>query len=750
MTKTLLPNYFLIFFSLLFLKDIQAQGWEIATQHPSVLMNDIQMLADGETGYAVGGDLQGGAYLSVIYKTTDGGDSWDLLYFPAFNVVKLNSVHFVNPEKGFVVGNDGKIYFTFNGGGLWTSIPSGTTRMLQKVFFANENVGWICGGRFDGNSFLILKTTDGGLTWTDLSFGTAAYSTEEIYFLDENTGWMSGQMSNLEPHIHKTTDGGLTWIRQTLPYQDINMGIPDIRFATSQKGWAATSSIYDSGPILYTENGGDNWNIQSYTGMHYHRLAIRDSMNIAINAVRILSPGNHQVLVSEDGGFNWDFYTPPVRNYTGGIEYQGDNIWMAVKQSALFKSEDRGATWDKTVSSALFQTIAWANPSHGWVGSGHPFGIQPFCLRTTDGGNSWFEDKNAPGGSQVTFVDENHGWILEEGNGAGIWRTINGGQNWNLFSIGGGSAYIGGISFLDAQKGWAYGSDGTVRHTQDGGQTWIAQNLGVGSLFVQEVQFLDENVGYAAGGFGSGTSFIAQTVNGGQSWILQNPATPEQVLDIFFLDELEGWAVTVSGKIQKTEDAGMTWNLIGWVDHDFAEKIVMVDQQNGYLLARNTTGALSSGGGYIYKTTDGGASWDFDYHNPWPHSSIADITVQPQTGVVWACGDHHSVLYYGNLTGTKVQSHLLDFQLSQNYPNPFSNLTRIPYEIKSKSTVRISIYDATGNLVKLLANENQIPGEYQIHWDGKHENGRQMPNGVYFLIMEAGGQVKALEMTMVR
>ncbi|NOR17412.1 T9SS type A sorting domain-containing protein [candidate division WOR-3 bacterium] len=71
--------------------------------------------------------------------------------------------------------------------------------------------------------------------------------------------------------------------------------------------------------------------------------------------------------------------------------------------------------------------------------------------------------------------------------------------------------------------------------------------------------------------------------------------------------------------------------------------------------------------------------------------------------------------------------------LSQSYPNPFSSNTTISYQLPSDCHVCVRIYNIAGELVQTLRSKNQKPGHYTVCWNGKDENGKQLPSGVYFV-----------------
>jgi hypothetical protein len=72
------------------------------------------------------------------------------------------------------------------------------------------------------------------------------------------------------------------------------------------------------------------------------------------------------------------------------------------------------------------------------------------------------------------------------------------------------------------------------------------------------------------------------------------------------------------------------------------------------------------------------------------------------------------------------------FRLNQNYPNPFNPNTVIPFDLKENSQVSLIIYNALGQKVKTLVNENLSVGTHKISWDARNDFGRKVSSGIYF------------------
>ena len=79
--------------------------------------------------------------------------------------------------------------------------------------------------------------------------------------------------------------------------------------------------------------------------------------------------------------------------------------------------------------------------------------------------------------------------------------------------------------------------------------------------------------------------------------------------------------------------------------------------------------------------------------------------------------------------------------LLQNYPNPFNPETWIPYQLSEDTSVSVSIYDTTGQLVRTLSLGFQSAGFYNsraraAYWDGRNAVGERVASGVYFYKLE--------------
>lgn len=89
-------------------------------------------------------------------------------------------------------------------------------------------------------------------------------------------------------------------------------------------------------------------------------------------------------------------------------------------------------------------------------------------------------------------------------------------------------------------------------------------------------------------------------------------------------------------------------------------------------------------------------------------------------------------------------------ELLQNYPNPFNPETTIKFTIDKQKDVSLIVYNLLGERVKTLLNGEKQKGVYEITWNGKNENGTQLPSGIYFLRFEADGTQFLKKLVMLK
>lgn len=196
------------------------------------------------TGFAiVGGSIGTTGNCGSVYKTIDGGISWNKTH-SSYEILDedLYCIDFVNQDTGFVSGgyNFDAIFRTINGGIDWIKVADISCGQIQ---FLNSKVGY---GRNVGNLYnRIYKTIDGGNNWT------STFEIDEdikcFHFITEDNGYFVGDNSLM----YKTTDGGDTWLELDIPYEYYEF----VKFYSNQIGYI----LDEEGKLYKTNDGGETW-----------------------------------------------------------------------------------------------------------------------------------------------------------------------------------------------------------------------------------------------------------------------------------------------------------------------------------------------------------------------------------------------------------------------------------------------------------------------------------------------------------
>lgn len=102
------------------------------------------------------------------------------------------------------------------------------------------------------------------------------------------------------------------------------------------------------------------------------------------------------------------------------------------------------------------------------------------------------------------------------------------------------------------------------------------------------------------------------------------------------------------------------------------------------------------------------------------------------------------------VAGAEVEVAPARFALEPNYPNPFNPSTRLRYALDDLQEVRLVIYNVTGQQVRVLVDQAQGPGNYEVTWDARDASGFSVAPGLYLYRLEAEGQVAVGKMMLAK
>ncbi len=117
----------------------------------------------------------------------------------------------------------------------------------------------------------------------------------------------------------------------------------------------------------------------------------------------------------------------------------------------------------------------------------------------------------------------------------------------------------------------------------------------------------------------------------------------------------------------------------------------------------------------------------------------------------YAAGQNPRGIALTQPVGPTIESrHPPHFALAPAFPNPFNDSTQITYTLAAETPVQLRVYNALGQAVRTLVQQQRAAGTHQIHWDGKDDRGQVLGNGIYLLIMRAGAVRQTTKMLLLR
>jgi hypothetical protein len=264
----------------------------------------------------------------------------------------------------------------------------------------------------------------------------------------------------------------------------------------------------------------------------------------------------------------------------------------------ILKTTDGGSTWSKQYSNNLNLTVVeFLDKGFGFVGGGSGSGTRKM-LKTTNGGDSWQEIISELGGEveDLDFVNTEMGWYCAENVlfTGGVFRTTDGGSTWQRLTEPG---EFSKLFFLNKDTGWvnANGTQKRLYRTTNGGLNWQLQFTS--AFAIDAIFFLDGQRGWIRGGPDLNGNGVSYTTNGGFSFTssVGNPNIYGG-WDVEFVTESLGYAGFAGNKILKSTNGGISFgdqyspaygNIVG--------AFLRNDTLNGWF-----------GRGSLVKTSDGG------------------------------------------------------------------------------------------------------------------------------------------------
>ena len=178
----------------------------------------------------------------------------------------------------------------------------------------------------------------------------------------------------------------------------------------------------------------------------------------------------------------------------------------------------------------------------------------------------------------------------------------------------------------------------------------------------------------------------------------------------------------------------------------------------------NTGFGLSGGGELIRLFDSNGTLMDkveYDDSNPWPEGAdgngstleLMNPKLDNAIGTNWSASEGHGSPGRINTTFLVSKNEIslpTEFQVFDNYPNPFNPTTTISYGLPTDAAVNITIYDMMGRRVKIVFDGDQNAGFRSHWWDATNNDGKSVSAGIYLYTIRAGELIQTRKMVLIK
>lgn len=626
-----------------------------------------------------------------VYRTTDGGVSWERVLFVSDSTSAIDVVqHPTNPDILYAAmwermrglnyrrsfGATSGIWKTTNGGDTWTELTSGLpqTSAVGRIGLAiSASSPSVLYAFYDNqNEVAVYKTQNSGQNWT---------RTNDSYLQGMNSsfGWYFGQIrvhpANpdkvfvLGVPLYTSSDGGNSWSETGY---EMHVDHHAMVFHP------VTGRIYEGndGGLYFSDNNGNSWSkINNLPLTQFYDIEID-----RLNPARIYggTQDNNTIRTWTGQTNNWDailggdgFYS--IVDYTNS-----DIIYAEYQWGALHKSTNGGS---------------WMNPINGYWSSDRVNWSAPVVMHPTNPQTLYFGTYR-------------------------VWKTTNGGNTWSAVSGDltdgdDGSTFHTistlAISSLEPNIVLAGTDDGRVHISTNGGSLWNDISAGLPDRWITRVATdpFDVNAIFVTlSGFrwDEPLAHVYKSTNLGQTWQPISNGLPELPVNAFVADpgEQGRYFIGTDAGVFMTENEGEAWQSMNQGIGNVPVTSMKIHAEDNFLVIG----------------TYGLSAYKFDLNQL--NVGIGKL-IAPQTSL--SVGNPYPLPFNPGNDG------FLNFRIGAGQ--------------NTAATIRIT--DISGRDVYIAENFHLSQGFTIFNWNGLSNQGSMAGPGIYLLQVRAGGNQSSVK-----
>lgn len=490
-----------------------------------------------------------------VYKSTDGGDTWDQVLFVSdiTGVIDL-AIHPTNPDIIYAAswerirrpefriygGETSRIYRSTNGGASWSeltvglpSLPEEKGRISIAISQSNPNVLYALYADRNGSILDVFKTTNGGNSWSSLGGGGLTNVGFHWWFggifvdpTDENIIYNSGFV------MEKSTNGGSTW---GPTFAGVHVDQHALAFNPSVPGEVL---VGNDGGFYASFDDGSSWTKNETLPITQFYRIHADFQNV--DKLYGGSQDNSTMRTTTSGLNDWNIIT-------GGDGFQPlvdptntNIIYTLAQRGFLQKSTDNAASFNVVLSGIdsgelkNWDTPIILDPANSNI---MYYGAERL-YRSTDAAGNW-----------TAISPVLHDGPYSGNNGFGTLTSID-------------------VSTLDIAKLIAGTDDGNIWVSSNTGASWTNVSATLPDRWVTKVlysRFESNTIYVTLSGyrFGEDNGHVYKSTNLGASWTNIGTSLPDIPVNDIVQDSFGNLFLGTDIGVLGSEDEGANWIPIG-------------------------------------------------------------------------------------------------------------------------------------------------------------------------------------------